>query len=182
MGKITAKVAKDTLRADYVQALMQMLEDAGEEVLQVKSNEISIPVVGKDGEDYYVNFTVKVPNGSRDGYAYDAYEEAEDFQMKQKAKAEKKKEQEAKKAAALAKRKEREAKRKEGKSSKQAVGFIMKLGFKDKYIKQEQVEEILNDILPYFVTEPVMAHISQRIEEECDYTLVFQRFKKKKKI
>lgn len=112
MAKITAKVAKDTLRNDYVAAIAGMLAESGEDVLQVKTNELSLPVVGLDGEDYYVNIVIKVPNGSRDGYAYDGYEEAEDFAMKQKAKAEKKAEQEKKKAEAAAKRKAREAAKK----------------------------------------------------------------------
>ena len=83
------KKTNDALRADYVQKIMQMMTDAGEEVLRVKSNEIALPVVDADGEDNWVILTVKVPVGSRDGDVYDGYGEAESYQMACQAKAEK---------------------------------------------------------------------------------------------
>ena len=68
---MSKKATNDALRNQYVEAVMKMLADAGEDVLRVGSNEIAIPVVDAEGEDNYVVFVVKVPTGSRDGDAYD---------------------------------------------------------------------------------------------------------------
>ena len=83
------KATNDALRLDWVEMISKVLADKGEDVLRVKSNEIAIPVVDKDGEDNWVVITVKVPAGSRDGDAYDGYGEAESYEMNCKAKAEK---------------------------------------------------------------------------------------------
>lgn len=96
------KKTNDALRADYVQKIMQMMTDAGEEVLRVKSNEIALPVVDADGEDNWVIVTIKVPVGSRDGDVYDGYGEAESYTMNQEAKAEKAKLDAEKKAKKIA--------------------------------------------------------------------------------
>lgn len=97
-----SKQSNDALRAKYVETLSKILAEAGEEVLRVGTGEISIPTVDSEGNDQYVVFTVKIPTGSRDGDAYDAYSMAEDYEMKQKAKAEKAKEAAAKKAQKIA--------------------------------------------------------------------------------
>lgn len=86
---MTQKQINDQLREMYVNNLIEVLTAAGEEVLRVGSNVIAIPVVDASGEDNYVEFTVKVPVGSRDGDAYDGYSLAEDYKMKCEAKAEK---------------------------------------------------------------------------------------------
>jgi dihydrofolate reductase len=86
---MSKKVTNDALRNQYVDAVMKMLADAGEDVLRVGSNEIAIPVVDAEGEDNYVVFVVKVPTGSRDGDAYDAYGLAQEYEMKQAEKKEK---------------------------------------------------------------------------------------------
>lgn len=96
------KATNDALRLDWVEMISKVLADKGEDVLRVKSNEIAIPVVDKDGEDNWVVITVKVPAGSRDGDAYDGYGEAESYEMKVKEKAEKDKENAAKKARKIA--------------------------------------------------------------------------------
>ena len=103
-----ANTTKNYLRQHYVKTISDVLKELGEDVLQVKSNELSIPVVAEDGEEYYVNFTIKVPNGSRDGDPYDGYAEAEDYEMKQRIKREKAEAQAKKKAEAIAKRKARQ--------------------------------------------------------------------------
>jgi hypothetical protein len=84
-----SKKANDVLRNEYVARLVEWLKASDEDVLQVSTNEIAIPVVDNEGEDNYVVFTVKVPTGDREGNAYDAYERAQEFAMKQKEKAEK---------------------------------------------------------------------------------------------
>lgn len=94
MKIMSKKATNDALRNQYVEKLMEALSGMDEDVLRVGSNELAIPVVDAEGEDSYVVFTVKVPTGSRDGDAYDAYGLAQEYEMKTKEKAEK-----AKKAA-----------------------------------------------------------------------------------
>jgi hypothetical protein len=83
------KATNDALRAQYIELLTKLLTDSGEEVLRVKSNEIALPVVDRDGDDSYVVVTIKVPTGSRDGDVYDGYGEAESYALNCKQKAEK---------------------------------------------------------------------------------------------
>ena len=94
MKSMSKKTTNDALRNQYVDKLIEALSRMDEDVLRVGSNELAIPVVDAEGEDSYVVFTVKVPTGSRDGEAYDAYGLAQEYEMKTKEKAEK-----AKKAA-----------------------------------------------------------------------------------
>ena len=109
---MSKKTTNDALRAKYINNLAEVLNAAGEEVLRVGSNELAIPVVDDEGEDSYVVFTVKVPTGSRDGDAYDAYGLAQEYEMKQAAKEEKAKktaEEKAKKIARDQKMREQKA-------------------------------------------------------------------------
>lgn len=109
---MSKKATNDALRNQYVEAVMKMLADAGEDVLRVGSNELAIPVVDAEGEDNYVVFVVKVPTGSRDGDAYDAYGLAQEYEMKQAEKKEKAEKAEKEKAAKIARdQKMREQKR-----------------------------------------------------------------------
>ena len=83
------KATNEALRAQYIDIITNLLSGSGEEVLRVKSNEIAIPVVDRDGEDNYVVITIKVPTGSRDGDPYDGYGEADSYALNCKQKAEK---------------------------------------------------------------------------------------------
>lgn len=106
-----SKVMNDKLRAKYTEKLVEWLKAADEDVLQVGSNEIAIPTIDEAGDDQYVVFTIKVPVGDRDGNIYDAYERAQEYDMKQKEKKEKAEKAAAVKAAKIARDKaEREAK------------------------------------------------------------------------
>lgn len=96
------KAANEALRAHYTELLTKLLADAGEEVLRVKSNELAVPCVDKDGEDSYVVITLKVPTGSRDGDPYDGHGEAQSYEMSVKQKAEKAEADAKKKAAKIA--------------------------------------------------------------------------------
>lgn len=87
---MSKKATNDALRNHYIEWLAEKLTAAGEEVLRTGSNEIAIPVVDAEHEDSYVLFVVKVPTGSRDGEAYDAYAMAEDYELKTRLKDEKK--------------------------------------------------------------------------------------------
>jgi len=96
----TQKVRDEKLKQKYLALVQEFLEGQDEEVLQVKSNEIAIPVVDDEGNERFIVMTIKVPTGERKtGEAYDGYSMAEDYQMKQtekKVKAEAKAEKAAK--------------------------------------------------------------------------------------
>ena len=96
------KATNEALRAQYIELLTKLLQKSDEEVLRVKSNEIAIPCVDKDGEDNYVVITIKVPTGSRDGDPYDGYGEADSYALSVKQKAEKAKADAEKKAKKIA--------------------------------------------------------------------------------
>ena len=112
------KATNEALRAQYIELLTKLLTDSGEEVLRVKSNEIALPVVDRDGDDSYVVITLKVPTGSRDGDPYDGYGEAESYAMNCKAKAEKAKADAEKKAKKIARDQAYRAKQAENKAKR----------------------------------------------------------------
>ena len=97
-----SKMANDKLRNEWTEIVKAFLADKGEDVLQTATNVIAIPVVDSEGEDNYIEITIKVPVGDRDGNAYDAYERAQEFEMKQKKKAIKAEEDAKKKQAKIA--------------------------------------------------------------------------------
>ena len=111
---VSRKVEREILRNEYIAKVIESFEQIGDEVLRVKSNEIAIPVVGcEDNEDWIV-ITVKVPTGANKGMEpYDGYSEAEDYEMKLKAKEEKAKANAEKKAKKIARDAEVRRKKKE---------------------------------------------------------------------
>lgn len=113
------KATNEALRAQYVEILAQLLDGNGEEVLRVKSNELAIPCVDRDGEDNYVVITVKVPTGSRDGEPYDGYGEAESYAINCRVKAEKDKEKAEAKAKKIARDQAFRAKQAENKAKRE---------------------------------------------------------------
>ena len=113
------KATNDALRAQYVEIISKLIADSGEEVLRVKSNEIAIPCVDRDGEDSYVVVTIKVPSGSRDGDPYDGYGEAESYALSCKQKAEKAAADAVKKAKKIARDEAMRAKKAEQKAKRE---------------------------------------------------------------
>jgi hypothetical protein len=113
------KATNEALRAQYIDIITKLLTDSGEEVLRVKSNEIAIPVVDRDGDDSYVVVTIKVPVGSRDGDPYDGYGEAESYAMNVAAKAEKAAADAEKKAKKIARDQAMRAKKAEQKAKRE---------------------------------------------------------------
>ena len=117
----TKKNVKNELRAIWTEKVAEWLRTNGEDALRVSSNEIAIPVVGSDGSEDFVIFTIKVPIGSRDGEAYDGYAMAEDFKLKQDSKAAKAAEAaKAKEAKKARDEKAREEKKRAREAAKQA--------------------------------------------------------------
>ena len=80
MGK-TKKQLHEEIRQDFMQRVIhQFVENEGEEVLRVKSNEIAIPTLDSEGNEEFIVITFKVPTGSRDeGEAYDGYGVAQQY-------------------------------------------------------------------------------------------------------
>ena len=101
---ISRKMEREFIRTKYLEKVAQFLYDMGEEVLQVKSNEIAIPVVGCENNEDFLVLTFKVPTGANKGLEpYDGYEMAQDYEMKIAEKERKKIESEKKKAEKIAK-------------------------------------------------------------------------------
>lgn len=110
---VSRKVERDQIRAEYLEKISKFLYGEGDEVLRVKSNEIAIPVVGCEGNEDFLVLTFKVPTGANKGTEpYDGYSEAEDYEIKLKAKEEKAKANAEKKAKKVARDAEVRAKKK----------------------------------------------------------------------
>ena len=90
-------VLDNQLRKRYLEMLKEFFNNRDEEVLVTGTNELCFPCVDDEGNEKFIQLIIKIPKGSRDGEAFDGYSLAEDFQMKQNAKAQKKKEDAEKK-------------------------------------------------------------------------------------
>ena len=105
------KALREEVKAVYVTDLAAYFEEKGEEVLQVKSNELAIPVVDAEGNEDFIVLTVRIPTGANKGTEpYDGYAMAQEYEMKQVEKAAKAKEAAEKKAAKIKRDAERRAK------------------------------------------------------------------------
>ena len=113
MAKLTRKQLDEEIKVRFLEGVSEHLENVGEEVLRVGSNELALPVVDSNGEERWLVVTFKVPTGSRDGDAYDGYSMKEDYEMKLAEKAAK---AEAKAAKAEKDKAKREAKKAEAKA------------------------------------------------------------------
>ena len=98
MAKLNRKQLDEEIKVRFLEGVSEHLENAGEEVLRVGSNELALPVVDSNGEERWLVVIFKVPTGSRDGDPYDGYAMKEDYDMNQAKKAAKA-EENAKKAA-----------------------------------------------------------------------------------
>lgn len=124
---VSRKMERELIRTDYLTKVSDFLKSLDEEVLRVKSNEIAIPVVGcEDNEDFLV-ITFKVPTGANKGTEpYDAYSEAESYELKLKEKSEKAKANAEKKARKIKRDEEVRAKKKAiaEKGGQQTIFFL----------------------------------------------------------
>lgn len=111
MAKLNRKQLDEEIKLRFLEGVSEHLENCGEEVLRVKSNEIALPVVDSEGEERWLVLTFKVPTGERGGDPYDGYSMAEDYQMSLEKKAAKAAEKEAEAARKKAKQ---EAKKEAG--------------------------------------------------------------------
>ena len=108
MAKLTRKQLDEEIKVRFLEGVKEHLENCGEEVLMVKSNEIALPVVDSEGEERWLVLTFKVPIGEREtGEPYDGYSMAEAYKMNLAKKAAKQAEKDAKAAKDKAKREAR---------------------------------------------------------------------------
>lgn len=92
------KVLREELKLQYLTDLIKYFTDIGEDVLRIKSNEIALPVVDKEGNEDFIKIVVSIPTGANKGTEpFDAYELAQEYEMKLEQKARQKKEMEEKK-------------------------------------------------------------------------------------
>lgn len=98
----TQKKRDEQLRKEYIAKLAKFFQAEGEEVLVTNSNELALPVLDSERNERFVQVVVKVPQGTREGEAYDGYAEAEDYALRLRLKAEAKAEAEKKKAKKIA--------------------------------------------------------------------------------
>lgn len=77
---VSKKVECELIRTEFLEKVSQFLYENGYDVLRVKSNEVAIPVVGCEDNEYFLVCTFKVPTGANKGTEpYDGYAVAEDY-------------------------------------------------------------------------------------------------------
>lgn len=82
----TRKQLDEEIKVRFLEGVSEHLEQCGEEILRVGSNEIAIPVLDENSDERWLVLTFKVPTGDRSGEGYDGYSVAEEYKMKQAAK------------------------------------------------------------------------------------------------
>ncbi len=116
------KALREEMKNKYIEILTEFFKES-EDVLRVGSNEIAFPICDAEGNEDFLVITAKIPTGANKGTEpYDGYAMAEEYELKQKTKAEtaaKKAEEKKKKIERdkeyRRKKKEAEEKRKEAK-------------------------------------------------------------------
>lgn len=113
MSSLTRTALDNALRESHTENLGSFLTEQGEQVLRIASGVIAYPVLDAEGNEAWIEVTVKVPKGERlgkgQGYAgYDGYGLAAEYKEAYEAKLA---EAEAKRARDEAKRAEAEAKK-----------------------------------------------------------------------
>ena len=114
------KALNDEIKAIYFEKIWSYLEELGEDVIKVKSNEIAFPIVDSEGNEKSVVVVIKVPTGANKGTEpYDPYAMGEEYELKEKAKKEKAEKQAKLKAEKIEKDKIRRAKEEEIKAKRE---------------------------------------------------------------
>ena len=84
------KALNDEIKAKYFDKIWNFLEELGEDIIKVKSNEIAFPIVDSEGGEKSVVIVIKVPTGANKGTEpYDPYAMGEEYELKERAKREK---------------------------------------------------------------------------------------------
>lgn len=85
---MTRKQENENKRTEILKKIWTLIESEGDEVIQIKKNEIAFPFVYDNGDESFVKIAVSIPSGSRDGDIFDAYSLGEEFKINEKKKAE----------------------------------------------------------------------------------------------
>lgn len=81
MAKLTDAQANEKVRQNFLQNIIEIFSEKGEEIMQVSTNALAIPTVNELGNEIYLKLTVSIPRGERGGPAYDGHQEAEDYKV-----------------------------------------------------------------------------------------------------
>ena len=117
MSKVSRTALRTEVRNAYVEKIAAFFAN-DEEVLRVASNKIAFPIVDREGNEDFIEITVKIPTGAnKRTEPYDGYSLAEEYRMNLDAKAEKAKANAKAKAEKIARdEKYRQAKAEQKKS------------------------------------------------------------------
>lgn len=77
---LTTKKANDLTRNHWITQILESLKD--QDIQQIATNKVAFPTLNEKGEEIFVEITVSIPKGSRDGSEYDFYSMAEEFKGK----------------------------------------------------------------------------------------------------
>lgn len=92
------KALREEMKELYLSKVIKFFEDS-EDVMRVKSNEITFPIVDSEGNEDFLVITLKIPTGANKGTEpYDGYAMAQEYEINQKLKKEKAEQQAKKKA------------------------------------------------------------------------------------
>lgn len=84
-GTVMKLANANVVRADLLAKLMAFLGECGEDVGQISSHELNFPIVAADGEEGWVEISIKVPKDEAD----DGYLKRESYQVTVAEKAQK---------------------------------------------------------------------------------------------
>lgn len=84
------KQTTDMLRADWTKALMDYVRAHDTDVCQTAAGTFMFPVVDAAGDDRWVKVSVIIPKAAEENDGTDGYSLAQEYEMKQKAAAERK--------------------------------------------------------------------------------------------
>lgn len=119
---VSRKQLREEIKMEFLSSIIDFFESKEEEVIRIKSNEIAIPVVDKEGNEDFVKIVVSIPTGSNKGTEpFDAYSLAEEYQLKLKDKELKAKENAEKKQKKIEQDAKRRAKLKEMKERREQI-------------------------------------------------------------
>lgn len=126
---------RDKVMTIIVEALAK--EYGAENIPRTSANTIAVPEVLSDDNECFAKITISVPTGSRDGTAYDAFEEAKAYECELEQKAEKKRAKEAE----TARKKEEQVKRKAEAKAKKALKKMLKTASEVEEIESPMTDE-----------------------------------------
>ena len=133
MPKKTVSQMRTETRDNFMKELMELIQTyRGDDTLPYKGNAFSVPQVLENGDETYVQVTVSIPTGTRDGMQFNGYEEHEAFLEKQEYKriaAEERAAENAKKAA------ERKAKQEAARKKREEAEAIKKARREEKAVE-----------------------------------------------